>query len=194
MDTFSNLFTTLRNAQLRKMKKISVPYSQDTWKILSILENEGYIEGCKIFSFAESQFHAISEELNENNVNQLSFHKKKFNLEKFYIPEENDKVFLKKKNFPSLQKKILLKDSNAYKRIIILLKYDYTGYNGNSVIRQINRISKPGGRIYVSVQKLNKYSSSNTLATYILNTPKGILCDRDAKLFNVGGELLASIF
>ena len=167
MDTFSNLFTTLRNAQLRKVKKVSVPYSQDTWKILFILEKEGYIEGCQIVSFAESLFKKTMEE--KNTVQY-------------------------QKHFPSLQKKILFQNSNAYKRIIVLLKYNYRGYNGNSVIRGIQKISKPGGRVYVSQKKLEQYTLQNTLATYILHTSKGILCDRDAKALNVGGELICSIF
>jgi small subunit ribosomal protein S8 len=56
---------------------------------------------------------------------------------------------------------------------------------------EIKRVSKPGQRIYVSVNNIP--SVMNGLGLAILSTPKGVMCNRDARKNNVGGELLCEI-
>ena len=72
--------------------------------------------------------------------------------------------------------------------IEIELKY----FDGEPVIREIERISKPGRRVYTSVQNLPRIN--NGLGVAIVSTPKGVMADHDARDANVGGEVLCTVF
>ena len=72
--------------------------------------------------------------------------------------------------------------------IEIELKY----YEGEPVIREIERISKPGRRVYTSVRNLPRVN--NGLGVAIVSTPKGVMADHDARDANVGGEILCTVF
>ena len=68
------------------------------------------------------------------------------------------------------------------------LKY----FDGAPVIKEIQRVSKPGRRVYASVSTLP--SVYNGLGISILSTPKGVMTDADARAQNVGGEVLCTVF
>ena len=68
------------------------------------------------------------------------------------------------------------------------LKY----HEGERVIKEIVCISKPGRRVYCEISKLPKYY--NGLGIAILSTSKGVMSDFDARVANVGGEVLCSVF
>ena len=70
----------------------------------------------------------------------------------------------------------------------IELKY----FDGEPVIREIERISKPGRRVYASVKALPRIN--NGLGVAILSTPKGVMADHDARDANVGGEIICTVF
>ncbi len=70
----------------------------------------------------------------------------------------------------------------------IELKY----FDGAPVIREIERISKPGRRVYISVRNLPRIN--NGLGVAIVSTPKGVMADHDARDANVGGEILCTVF
>jgi len=70
----------------------------------------------------------------------------------------------------------------------IELKY----YDGEPVIREIQRVSKPGRRVYTSVTNIPRVA--NGLGVTILSTPKGVMADHTARDSNVGGEVLCRIF
>lgn len=70
----------------------------------------------------------------------------------------------------------------------IELKYN----EGEPVIRTINRVSKPGRRVYSSVRDLPRVH--NGLGISIVSTPKGVLSDAEARESNVGGEVLCTVF
>ena len=70
----------------------------------------------------------------------------------------------------------------------IELKY----YDGEPVIREMSRVSKPGRRVYVAVRNLPRIN--NGLGVAILSTPKGVMADHDARDANVGGEVLCTVF
>ena len=70
----------------------------------------------------------------------------------------------------------------------IELKY----FDGEPVIREMSRVSKPGRRVYVSVRNLPRVN--NGLGVAILSTPKGVMADHDARDANVGGEVLCTVF
>ena len=60
------------------------------------------------------------------------------------------------------------------------------------VIRTIERVSRPGRRVYASVR--NSPSVANGLGVSILSTPKGVMADHEAKAQNLGGEVLCRVF
>jgi small subunit ribosomal protein S8 len=70
----------------------------------------------------------------------------------------------------------------------IELKY----FDGEPVIREISRISKPGRRVYASVKALPRIN--NGLGVSVLSTPKGVMADHAARDANVGGEILFTVF
>ena len=70
----------------------------------------------------------------------------------------------------------------------IELKY----FDGAPVIREIERVSKPGRRVYASVRALPRIN--NGLGVAILSTPKGVMADHEARDQNVGGEILCTVF
>src|SRR5512138_2878666 len=70
----------------------------------------------------------------------------------------------------------------------IELKY----FDGEPVIREIERISKPGRRVYVAVRNLPRIN--NGLGVAILSTPTGVMADHEAREANVGGEIICTVF
>ena len=72
--------------------------------------------------------------------------------------------------------------------IEIELKY----FDGEPVIREIERVSKPGRRVYTSVKNMPRIN--NGLGVTIVSTPKGVMADHDARDANVGGEILCTVF
>ena len=70
----------------------------------------------------------------------------------------------------------------------IELKY----FDGQPVIREIQRVSKPGRRVYSSVKSIPRVADG--LGVSILSTPKGVMSDHEARNQNVGGEVLCRVF
>jgi small subunit ribosomal protein S8 len=128
-DPLGDLFTRIRNAQMRKKSKVSTPGSRLRANVLEVLKSEGYIRG--------------------------------------YTQVEH---------------------ANGRSEFEIELKY----FDGSPVIREIERISKPGRRVYASVKALPRVN--NGLGVAILSTPKGVMADHDARENNVGGEILCTVF
>ena len=129
VDPIGDMFTRIRNGQMRLLNTIYVPASKFRSQILEILKNEGFI----------------------NN----------FRLEK----KEDKKNIL-----------------------IIDLKY----FEGNPVIKEIKRISKPGRRVYSRAVSIPKVQ--NGLGVAILSTSKGVMSDDDARKNNLGGEIICRVF
>ncbi|MBM3573497.1 MAG: 30S ribosomal protein S8 [Alphaproteobacteria bacterium] len=73
-------------------------------------------------------------------------------------------------------------------QLTIELKYN----DGEPVIRELERISTPGRRIYSRVSDLGR--AYNGLGISILSTPRGVLSDNEARAQNVGGEVLCRVF
>ncbi|WP_114394409.1 30S ribosomal protein S8 [Oleisolibacter albus] len=70
----------------------------------------------------------------------------------------------------------------------IELKY----HEGEPVIKEIHRVSKPGRRIYSKIADLPRVY--NGLGIAILSTPRGVMSDVEARAANVGGEVLCKVF
>ena len=79
-------------------------------------------------------------------------------------------------------------EREGFSEIEIELKY----FDGEPVIREIERVSKPGRRVYTSVRNLPRIN--NGLGVAIVSTPKGVMADHEARDANVGGEILCTVF
>ncbi len=77
---------------------------------------------------------------------------------------------------------------NGRSEFEIELKY----FDGEPVIREIERVSRPGRRVYTSVKTIPRVA--NGLGVSILSTPKGVMSDAEARDQNVGGEVLCRVF
>ena len=109
----------------------------------------------------------------------------------------------KKVKIPSSKFKIKIADVLKNEGYVIDYKIEsYDGKNqleidlkynsGNPVINSIQRVSKPGRRIFSSAESLPKVS--NGLGIAIISTPKGVMTDQEARKNQVGGEIICKVF
>ena len=80
-------------------------------------------------------------------------------------------------------------EKDGHPAITIELRYNDSG---KIVMDGMRRISKPGCRVYVGAKEVPKVRSGMGMA--VLSTSKGVLCDRDARAQNVGGEVLCEVW
>ena len=93
---------------------------------------------------------------------------------------------LKKEGYISDYK--LSNDKKEKNSLNVDLKYD----NGNPVIKEIKRVSKPGRRIYAKADSIP--TIQNGLGVAIVSTSKGIMSDNEARNQNIGGEIICRVF
>ncbi len=101
---------------------------------------------------------------------------------------------VKKRIVYILREEHYIKDFIIIKRIPqdmirIFLKYDH---NDDPVISQIDRVSKPGRRVYAKAENIPKVLNGMGIA--ILTTSKGVISDKVARKLNVGGEIICNIW
>ena len=82
----------------------------------------------------------------------------------------------------------LLPDSKNKSSLVVDLKY----YKGFPVIKEIKRVSRPGRRVYARADSIPKIQ--NGLGLAIVSTSMGIMSDSDARMKNVGGEIICRVF
>ena len=82
----------------------------------------------------------------------------------------------------------LLSDKKNKGSLLVDLKYN----NGLPVIKEIKRISKPGRRIYTRAESIPKIQSGLGIA--IVSTSMGVMSDNDARLKNIGCEIICRVF
>jgi small subunit ribosomal protein S8 len=80
-----------------------------------------------------------------------------------------------------------VRENNGLSQLDIALKY----YAGRPVIERIERVSKPGLRVYKGADDLPRVM--NGLGIAIVSTPRGVMTDRKARAGNVGGEVLCVV-
>ena len=78
--------------------------------------------------------------------------------------------------------------NGVHKEIEIELKY----FEGSPAIHEIQRVSKPGRRVYSSIKDLRLVR--NGLGISIISTPKGVMSDNAAREANVGGEIICEVY
>ena len=81
-----------------------------------------------------------------------------------------------------------ISDIDNKSTMLIYLKYNF----GNPVINSIERVSRPGRRIFSSAESLPKIN--NGLGIAIVSTPKGVMSDVNARKQKVGGEIICKVF
>lgn len=81
-----------------------------------------------------------------------------------------------------------IKEEGTKKDIVVTLKF----VDGEEVVKGLKRISKPGRRVYSSVENLPKVLGGLGIA--IVSTPKGVLTDKECRKHSVGGEVLCYVW
>ena len=81
-----------------------------------------------------------------------------------------------------------IKEEGNIKDIVVTLKY----VDGETVIKGLKRISKPGRRVYSSVENLPKVLGGLGIA--VVSTPNGVLTDKECRKHNFGGEVLCYVW
>ena len=81
-----------------------------------------------------------------------------------------------------------VKEEGTKKDIVVTLKY----IDGDAVIKGLKRISKPGRRVYTSVESLPKVLGGLGIA--IVSTPKGVITEKECRKHSVGGEVLCYVW
>ena len=111
------------------------------------------------------------------------------NHKKVDLPSSNFKIKIAEvlKNEGYIKDYEVLSEENKFK-LKIELKYSY----GSPVISSIQRVSKPGRRIFSSAESLPKIN--NGLGIAIVSTPKGVMTDIDARKQKIGGEIICKVF
>ena len=111
------------------------------------------------------------------------------NHKKVELPSSNFKIKIAEvlKNEGYIKNYIVLQEQNKFK-LEIELKYNF----GSPVISSIQRVSKPGRRIFSSADSLPKIN--NGLGIAIVSTPKGVMTDIDARKQKIGGEIICKVF
>ena len=111
-------------------------------------------------------------------------------LNSIEIPSSNFRKNILKilKNEGYIKDFFIEKTTNNKISLRINLKY----FEGDPVIKEIKRISKPGRRVYSRATSIPKVM--NGLGLAILSTPKGVMSDTEARKNNVGGEIICRVF
>lgn len=77
----------------------------------------------------------------------------------------------------------------GHRYLRLTLRYDD---EGNPVIREINRISRSGRRVYVGAGEVSRVKSGYGVA--IVSTSQGMMTDKSARAAHIGGEVLCTVF
>lgn len=82
------------------------------------------------------------------------------------------------------------KEERENNKAVLFIELKYS--EGRGVIRQIDRVSKPGRRIYKGAKDMPRFY--NGLGVLVVSTPKGVMTDHNARTANVGGDVLCQVF
>jgi small subunit ribosomal protein S8 len=85
-------------------------------------------------------------------------------------------------------KGFIVSEQDNHKTIKVALKY----VNGESVIHELTRVSKPGRRVYCKLNNLSPIIGK--LGISVLSTNKGVMTDKKAQALSVGGEIICSVW
>lgn len=177
MDKIADMLSNIQNAQKRGKSFTLISYSKMTKNILNVLFIEGFIKGYKEHSFVSN--------INSQVYPVLCSASKTF--ESLQTRTSHSSTLLMNQDLKFQKKHVL----------IVELGYNQGSLHQNPTINEspchkIIRISRPGKRIYLQSKDINKVKRG--LGILLISTSKGILSDRDARFFQLGGEALCQIY
>ena len=188
-DPISDMLTRIRNASQKRHSTTAIPASKMSRSIAKVLQKEGFIN-------------EINEE-GEGFKSQLIIGLKYSGKNKFptirsmrRVSKPGLRIYKNTKGLPKvLQKEGFINEINeegeGFKsQLIIGLKY--SGKNRFPTIRSMQRVSKPGLRIYKNTKGLPRVLGG--LGVAIISTSKGVMSDRDARKQGIGGEVLCYVY
>lgn len=190
-DTISDILTRIRNANLIKSQTVSIPLTRIGKQISEILEKQGFIESFEIFSLTNEMKGKNNVEPNKTTGLGLQSSSGEKN-DKTRVQKNSENLLKKDRPGPEglLSNKQQVKRKNSSKKIVVYLKYQ--DRTKKPCITNLKRISKPGLRIYASYKEIPKVLGGMGIA--ILSTSKGIMTDKEARFYRIGGEILCSIW
>ena len=149
---------------------------------------EGKIPGMVKSSWEKGNYMSLSDPIGDMLARIKNAQQRNHKIIKLLSSNFKVKIaeVLKKEGF-IIDYKVENKKSNKY-ILLINLKYNL----GSPVINTIQRISKPGRRIFSSAESLPKIN--NGLGIAIISTPKGVMTDIDARKQKLGGEIICKVF
>ena len=167
-DSISDLFTRIRNACLVRREKVIVPYTQTNQSIVKILMQHGFIK--KIQSINDKNIEIYRHRTGPSGRGPSGGNK-----------GVNGRL--------GARSTIPTASPVQKSKFLLTLKYE----NNRPAILQLQRLSRPGCRLYVKGQKIPKVCEKSQLSVLFLSTSKGILSDREAYSLNLGGEILGFV-
>ena len=181
-DSISDLFTRIRNACLVRREKVIVPYTQTNQSIVKILMQHGFIK--KIQSINDKNIEIYRRRTGPSGGSPDAPSALQL-LRRSAVREANVNGRLDARStIPALGPSPVQKS-----KFLLTLKYE----NNRPAILQLQRLSRPGCRLYVKGQKIPKVCEKSQLSVLFLSTSKGILSDREAYSLNLGGEILGFV-
>ena len=181
-DSISDLFTRIRNACLVRREKVIVPYTQTNQSIVKILMQHGFIK--KIQSINDKNIEIYRRRTGPSGGSPDAASALQL-LRRSAVRGANGNGRLDSRStIPALGPSPVQKS-----KFLLTLKYE----NNRPAILQLQRLSRPGCRLYVKGQKIPKVCEKSQLSVLFLSTSKGILSDREAYSLNLGGEILGFV-
>jgi len=186
MDNLANTFSTIQNGQTRKKKLVSLKFSKIIWNICTVLFVEGFIQG---FIRKDQDILVYLKYFHDKPVIQKI---KKISL-------QGRRVYTKK-----ISTSKILQQQTGCENTANFKSFAFESLEDLLSKQKITNLGRKPTQEFSSKNSINisnsrySYSHGNLitkgLGIKILSTSKGILCDRDARFFGVGGEILCEVF
>ena len=194
-DPLSDMIARIKNAAQRQRSKVLTPASKLRAHVLDVLKDEGYIRGYSVIE-TPGEFPQFEIELKyfdgQPVIVDIARIKNAAQRQRSTVKTPASKLrahvldVLKDEGY--IRGYEVVETPGEFPQFEIELKY----FEGQPVIAEISRVSKPGRRVYSSIKDLKPVK--NGLGISILSTPKGVMSDTAARDANVGGEVLCRVY
>jgi len=187
-DSISDLFTRIRNACLVRREKVIVPYTQTNQSIIKILMQHGFINKIQLINNKKFEKDRRRTGSSGHIPNTARFATGEANLSgSGQAPRFRQSA----RQTEGLAARSTIPAANPVQKLQFLLTLKYE--NNRPAILQLQRLSRPGCRLYVKGPHISKVCEKSQLSVLFLSTSKGILSDREAYRLNLGGEILGFV-
>lgn len=183
-DSISDLFTRIRNACLVRREKVIVPYTQTNQSIVKILMQHGFIKKIQSINDKNIEIYRRRTGPSGGSPDAASALPLLRRSQPFGRNKGGNGRLDARSTIPALGPSPVQKS-----KFLLTLKYE----NNRPAILQLQRLSRPGCRLYVKGQKIPKVCEKSQLSVLFLSTSQGILSDREAYSLNLGGEILGFV-